>query len=262
MTWSFLPEEQAELFGGGQPTLELANPISIASFRHAALAAAQSDRRRRRATWRAALPTSRCSRSARPMRGDRPEDETLRAAGVRRGMAVPRHWHGARAPVDLFDAKADALAVLDAAGGACRQLADRRQAGRPGFIPAAAARSARAPRTSLAAFGEIHPQVLAEMDVTAPLVGFEIDPRCHARLAEQDRRRAPRSRRRDLMPVKRDFAFVVDDEIEAADVVKAAGRRQGADHRRHGVRRLRRRGVGAGKKSLAIEVTLQPRARR
>ena len=119
------------------------------------------------------------------------KDETLRAAGIRRGMAVPRHWQGQSRAVDVFDAKADALAVLDAAGApvATVQIVAEAPAwyhpGRSGTIQ-------MGPQNKLATFGEIHPRVLAAMDVKGPLVGFEIVLSTPFR---RPRRRARRARR-------------------------------------------------------------------
>jgi phenylalanyl-tRNA synthetase beta chain len=113
-------------------------------------------------------------------------------------------------------------------------------------------------KNKLAVFGEIHPRVLAAMDIKGPLVAFEIVldsiPASRAKTATRAALRAS-----DLLPVTRDFAFVVDDEVEAQALVKAA---KGADKTLISEVSVfdvfADEALGAGKKSLAIEVTLQP----
>ena len=133
VTWSFLPEAQAELFGGGAAGAQARQSDLVRTVRHAALAAAQSDRRSRAQHGARLCRYRRCSRSARPMPATGRQDETLRAAGVRRGAAGPRHWQAEARAVDVFDAKADALAVLDAAARTCRQLSQIVAGGPPWY---------------------------------------------------------------------------------------------------------------------------------
>jgi phenylalanyl-tRNA synthetase beta chain len=190
--------------------------------------------------------------------GDKPEDETLRAAGIRRGDAVPRNWQGGQRPVDVFTAKADALAVLDAAGAPIAAVQVVAEApswyhpGRSGTIQ-------MGPQNKLATFGEIHPRILAEMDVKGPLVAFEVILSAIPAAKDKGSTR-PALNASDLMAVKRDFAFVVDDGIEAEKIVKAA---KGVDRELISDVMVFDRFAGgsldAGKASLAIEVTIQPR---
>jgi phenylalanyl-tRNA synthetase beta chain len=257
VTWSFLPEAHAMLFSGGEPSLKLANPISseLSDMRPSLLPNLIAAAGRNIARGFADVALFEVGQA---YAGDRPEDETLRAAGIRRGNAIPRHWQGAARFVDVFDAKADALAVLDAVGAQVSTAQVIAQApswyhpGRSGTIQ-------MGPQNKLATFGEIHPRVLAAMDVKGPLVAFEIVldtiPSSRAKTSTRAALRAS-----DLMAVTRDFAFVVDDKVEAAALVKAA---KGADKTLISdvsVFDLFSGGaLGQGKKSLAIEVTLQPR---
>ena len=190
--------------------------------------------------------------------GDKPEDETLRAAGVRRGDDVPRNWQGGKHAVDVFTAKADALAVLEAAGAPVSTMQVVAEApswyhpGRSGTIQ-------MGPQNKLATFGEIHPRILNDMDVKGPLVAFEVNltvvPESRSKIATRAALKAS-----DLMAVKRDFAFVVEDGVEAEKVVKAA---KSADKQLISDVTVFDRFAGgtleAGKASLAIEVTIQPR---
>ncbi len=257
VTWSFLPEEQARLFGGGQPELKLANPISseLSDMRPSLLPNLIAAAGRNMARGFADLALFEVGQA---YAGDRMKDETLRASGIRRGQAVPRQWQGGSRPVDAFDAKADALAVLEAAGApvATMQIV----AGAPAWYhPGRSGTIQMGPPNKLATFGEIHPRVLAAMDVRGPLVGFEIVlsaiPAAKAKSATRAALNVS-----DLMAVSRDFAFVVDDAVEADKLVKAA---KGADKALIGdvmVFDVFSGGaLGEGKKSLAIEVTLNPR---
>ena len=256
VTWSFLPEAHARLFGGGELSLKLANPISseLSDMRPSLLPNLIAAVSRNVARGFDDVGLFEVGHA---YAGDRPKDETLRAAGVRRGKAVPRHWQGEGRAVDVFDAKADALAVLDAVGA---QVATAQVVAEapPWFHPGRAGTIQMGPKNKLAVFGEIHPRVLAAMDVKGPLVAFEIVldsiPASRAKTATRAALRAS-----DLMPVTRDFAFVVDDEIEAQALVKAA---KGADKTLISEVSVfdvfADEALGAGKKSLAIEVTLQP----
>jgi phenylalanyl-tRNA synthetase beta chain len=257
VTWSFLPEAQAKLFGGGQAELKLANPISseLSDMRPSLLPNLIAAAGRNMARGFNDLGLFEVGQA---YAGDQMKDETLRAAGIRRGLAVPRHWQGQARAVDAFDAKADALAVLEAAGAPVSTVQVVAEApawyhpGRSGTIQ-------MGPQNKLATFGELHPRVLAAMDVKGPLVGFEIVlnaiPASKARSATRAALNVS-----DLMSVSRDFAFVVDDRVEADKLVKAA---KGADKALIGdvsVFDVFAGGsLGEGKKSLAIEVTLNPR---
>ena len=109
-----------------------------------------------------------------------------------------------------------------------------------------------------ACFGEIHPQVLAALDVAGPAAAFEVDL---AALPPEKRKALakPRLAVADLLAVRRDFAFVLDQEVAAGDVIKAV---LAADKRLIASVNVfdlfEGASLGPGKKSLALEVTLQP----
>lgn len=259
VTWSFLPEAHARLFNNGQRNrdLVLANPISseLSDMRPSLLAnlIAATGRNMARGFQDVAL-----FEVGQAYAGDKPEDETLRAAGTRRGDAVPRNWQGGQRAVDVFTAKADALAVLEAAGAQVATMQVVAEApswyhpGRSGTIQ-------MGPQNKLATFGEIHPRILAEMDVKGPLVAFEVNLSAIPGTKTRSSTRAA-LKASDLMALKRDFAFVVDEAIEADKIVKAA---KGADKQLVSDVVVFDRFAGgtleAGKASLAIEVTIQPR---
>ncbi|MCP1337179.1 phenylalanine--tRNA ligase subunit beta [Futiania mangrovi] len=257
-TWSFLPRAHAELFGGGQESLRLANPISseLSDMRPSLLANLIAAAARNVARGFADVALFEVGAA---YAGDAPEDQTTRAAGIRRGHAIPRNWAGPARPVDAYDAKADALAALAAAGGpaASAQVV----AGAPAwFHPGRSGTIQLGPKVQLAWFGEIHPRVLDAMDVKGPLVGFELVFDAIPAPKGRSGTARPALDASDLQAVSRDLAFVVDTGVEAETIVKAA---RGADKKLISDVRVfdvfEGASLGQGRKSVAIEVTLQPR---
>jgi phenylalanyl-tRNA synthetase beta chain len=257
VTWSFLPEAHAKLFGGGQPELKLANPISVelSDMRPSLIAnlVAATGRNMDRGQQTVAL-----FEMGQAYAGDRPEDETLRAAGVRRGQTGARHWAESPRPVDLYDAKADLMAALEAAGAPVASV-QVVQGGPDWFHPGRSGTVQLGPKNQLGWFGEVHPKVLREMDVKGPLVAFEmvID---NIPEPKQTATARPALEALDLLPVKRDFAFVADATVAADKFIRAA---RGADKALISdvtVFDVFTGGsLGEGMRSLAMEVTLQPK---
>jgi phenylalanyl-tRNA synthetase beta chain len=254
ITWAFLPEAHAKLFGGGQPELQLANPISseLSDMRPSLLpnliAAAGRNMDR-------GFADMMLAEVGHAYAGDKPADETLRAAGLRRGAFTGRNVHGAARAVDAFDAKADAMAVLEAAGAAVGSL--QVVAGAPAwFHPGRSGTIQMGPQNKLGFFGELHPRVLAAMDVKGPLVAFELILNAIPAAKQKGATRPPLVIS-DLMAVTRDFAFVVDDAVEGEKLVKAAKSADRVLISDVAVFDLYK--LEGGKTSLAIEVTLQPK---
>jgi phenylalanyl-tRNA synthetase beta chain len=267
VTWSFIGKKHAELFGGGRSELALANPIAAElsdmrpSLIPGLIAAAQKNADR-------GFPDVGLFEVGQIFRGDTPADQFTAAAGLRRALAKPsgigRHWSNPkngkdRYVVDAFDAKADALAALSAAGApmAALQIAP---GGPAWFHPGRSGAIQIGPQNVLGYFGELHPRVLAELDAEGPLAAFEIilerlpDPKTKATRAKAALDLSP------LQPVERDFAFVVAREVKAADVVRAA---QSADRKLIAAVTVfdvyEGAGIETGKKSIAVSVTIQPR---
>jgi phenylalanyl-tRNA synthetase beta chain len=262
VTWSFLAKPQAELFGGGKPELALANPIAsdLSDMRPSLIpglvAAAQKNTDR-------GLPDVALFEVGQIFCGDRPQDQLTAASGVRRALAkasgIGRHWSAPAREVDAFDAKADALAVL-AAAGAPAQALQVVPGGPPWFHPGRSGTIQIGPQNVLGHFGELHPRALETLDAEGPLVAFEVilekipEPKAKATRAR------PVLELSAFQPVERDFAFVVDRAVKAADILRAT---QSVD------RKLitsvtvfdtyEGEGIEPGKKSIAIAVTLQPR---
>ncbi|MBV9813286.1 MAG: phenylalanine--tRNA ligase subunit beta, partial [Acetobacteraceae bacterium] len=189
--------------------------------------------------------------------GAEPEAQRLVAATLRAGPGA-RHWAAGPPQTGALDAKRDALAVLVALGVPAEALSVTPDAptfyhpGRSGVIR-------QGPKTVLATFGELHPRVLAALDVPGPACAAEV---LLDAIADPKRRRRGAPDLPAFQPVRRDFAFVVDDEVAADRVLRAA---RGADRTLiAGVDLFdvyAGEAVGAGRKSLAVEVTFQPRER-
>jgi phenylalanyl-tRNA synthetase beta chain len=194
-------------------------------------------------------------------RGPKPEDQFVAASGVRFGRSAlsgeGRHWSGEAAAANAFSAKADAIATLAALGLDQANVTVTREA--PSwFHPGRSGALTLGPKTVLGVFGELHPDLLARLGIDPPVAGFEL----YLDALPSGRRKAASTALEaiDLQPVRRDFAFVVDGEIAAGEVVRAALSADRALISDVGVFDVfRGQGVPEGKKSLAIEVTLQPR---
>ncbi|MEO0671328.1 MAG: phenylalanine--tRNA ligase subunit beta [Pseudomonadota bacterium] len=260
ITYSFIPHDQAEAFGGGGDALEVANPISsdMSSMRPSLLPQLLIAGQRNRNRGFTDVALFECGQA---FKDDTPEGQNTLLSGVRLGNAGfaqrGRHWDGASEPVDLFDVKQDVLAALEAIGIDPATVQVTRDA--PGWYhPGRSAVIQRGPKLRLATFGEVHPATLAALDVEGPAVAFEID--LSAIPAPKQKGSAkPRLEMNDLNPVRRDFAFVVPRSTLAADLMRAA---KGADKKAVtdvGVFDVfEGPSLGEDRKSIGIEVTLQP----
>ncbi|MCI4678254.1 phenylalanine--tRNA ligase subunit beta [Rhodoblastus acidophilus] len=262
VTWSFVGKAEAEIFGGGAPELALANPIAanLSDMRPSLLPGLIAGAK---ANFSRGLGDVALFEVGQIFKSDEEDGQYLAAAGLRRGTAKPsgagRHWGEKATPVDVFDAKADLLALLAALGvsaGAVQIVP-----GGPDFLhPGRSATLQFGPRNIAGWFGELHPKTLEAFDVTGPLVAFELllDVLPPPKLKPTKAR--PKLELSDFQPVERDFAFIVDKNVKAADLIKAA---QSADRSlivNVGVFDLYEGpGVPEGKKSVALNVTLQPR---
>jgi phenylalanyl-tRNA synthetase beta chain len=264
VTWSFVSKTQAENFGGGAPALALANPIAadMSDMRPSLLPGLVAAAQRNADRGFADLALFEVGQI---YRGERPEDQFVAASGIRRGTAgvdgSGRHWSAKAAPVSMFDVKADALALLDVLG----LVPDKVQvvAEAPAwFHPGRAATLRLGPKNVIGAFGEFHPRVLAALDAEGPLAGFEVILEAIPAPKARPTKTKPPLALSDLQPVRRDFAFLLDRGVEAAKVVRAA---ESADRKLiAGVSvfdLFESDALGPGKKSLAIEVMLQPTER-
>ena len=261
VTWSFIPEAHAKLFGGGRPELKLANPIAadMSDMRPSLLPGLIAAAQRNADRGFADVALFEVSGT---YEGDTPDRQRRVAAGVRRGTARAdgqgRHWAGNAAAVGVFDAKADALAALEACGAPVEKLTI--EAGGPAWYhPGRSGTIRLGPKTVLGTFGEFHPKTLAALDASGPLAGFEVFVDAIPEPKAKPTRTKPRLDLSPFQQVKRDFAFVVDRAVEAGALTRAAA---SADRKLiAGVRVFdvfEGASVGAGNKSIAIEVAIQP----
>ena len=255
VTYSFIDKAAATIFGGGDDATMLANPISseMSHMRPALLPGLLRAAARNQARGFADQALFEVGAA---FHGGEPEEQHLLVSGLLVGRTGPKDVHGAARAVDLFDAKADAEALLAAMGAPAkmqilRGASDWWHPGRHGKI-------CLGPKKVLGIFGELHPKVLREMDVKVPAVAFTLWP-AEIPLPRKTGAARPALTLNDLQPVERDFAFVVDAEVAALDLVNAAA---GADKALIADVRVFDEFIGGslgeGKKSLAITVRLQP----
>jgi phenylalanyl-tRNA synthetase beta chain len=264
VTWSFVPKLHAELFGGGRPELALTNPIAadLSDMRPALIGGlvAAAQRNADRGFGDVAL-----FEVGQIFRNDQPSGQFTAAAGVRRARAkasgIGRHWSNGAGEVDAFDVKGDALTVLSAAGAPTQAL-QVVPGGPAWFHPGRSGTIQIGPQNVLGAFGELHPRVLEALKADGPLVAFEV---ILDRLPEpkaKPTRQKPALDLSPFQPVERDFAFVVDRNVRAGEIVRAA---QSVDRKLiSGITVFdvyEGKGIDPDKKSIAIAVTLQPRER-
>ncbi|WP_455482045.1 phenylalanine--tRNA ligase subunit beta [Bartonella sp. B35(2025)] len=261
ITWSFISESQALAFGGGQAQLKLVNPIAAdmsvmrPSLLPGLLMAAQRNADR-------GFSDLALFEVSSIYEDDTPDKQQYVAGGIRRGTeqfeGVGRFWDGNAIAVNVFDAKADALAVLEACGvDICKVqievgAPDWYHPGRSGVIKLGS-------KVILGFFGIFHPATLEKLDVSGSLCGFEIFLN---RIPEPKKKPTKSRSPLKLSPfqmVRRDFAFVVDKTIASSLIVRAAS---GADKKLiHSVQvfdLFEDTILGEDKKSVAIEVSIQP----
>lgn len=257
ITWSFISSSQAMLFADPKPELILDNPVSsdLNSMRPNLLpnlitaAGRNSDR---------GIKSVALFEAGNQFYSDKIDGQNFVIAGIRRGQKNERHWQKNSEDINVYDAKADAISILNAIG----VKADNAQVvaeapawyhpGRSGVIRLG-------PKNIMAYFGEIHPNILKKLDVKGPLVGFEIMlgniPLPKSKVGNS---RGP-LKSSDFQSVERDFAFVVSKDLAAEQLVKVISSvdkklidsvnvfdvYEGA-------------GIDDGKKSIAVNVRLQP----
>ena len=249
VTWSFLPEREADAFGGGAWTL--ANPISedMKVMRPTLLAGLLSATQRNMDRGAASVRLFEIGRRYFA------DGERLTVGLVLAGDKAPRGWaSGKAAKFDAYDAKAEVLALLAAAGAPVENLQVMGDAGAH-LHPGQSATLRLGPKTVLASFGALHPATAKAFDLDGPVVVAEIY--LDAIPAKRGGSGFMRSAYTPppLQAVKRDFAFLVPSTLAAGDLVRAV---KGADKANIVAARIFDRFEKDGQLSLAVEVTLQP----
>jgi phenylalanyl-tRNA synthetase beta chain len=255
VSYSFTAENLAALFADVSPALKLANPISadLSVMRPSPvvpLLAAAARNVARGAANHGLFEVGPAYRD------DTPGGQLLAAAGLRVGDSGPRHWLAHPRPVDAFDAKADAVAALAAAGAPIGSLQITTDA--PKWFHPGRSGTLRLGPNVLGHFGELHPNVLRAFDIKGPVVAFETYLNRVAEPKAKGRGRGVYNPS-PFQAVERDFAFLVDAKVSAEAMLRAA---RGADKALIDEVSVfdvyEGKGVEPGKKSVAIAVRLQP----
>lgn len=255
VTWSFIPEAEAVRFGGGAAELKLANPIASEltdmrpSLLPGLLGAAQRNTNR-------GLSELKLFEVGQVFHSVQPEGQRTYASGIRLGGS--RHWQAGAGKVSVFDAKSDIAALLDAMGHDIDKLqlvaepASWSHPGRGGRIQLG-------PKLTIGWFGEIHPTELEKFDLTGPIAAFELDLDAIPEPRKKPTRSKPALKLSDLMPLSRDFAFLVDRTVPAATILRAAKNADKTLITEVSVFDVfEGKGIAEDKKSVGIAVTLQP----
>ena len=256
VTWSMIDAKTAKLFGGGQDDLRIVNPISMdlewmrpSSLPHLIAAVKRNMSR--------GLKPVNLFEVGPAYRGSNPEDQETVAAGVRCGKINESHWSGDTRAYDAFDAKNDALAVLERAGINTQKVQVKTE-GVPGwFHPYRSGLICQGPKNVLAVFGEVHPAILKKLVVKTPVMGFEV---YLSKLPTPKQAKANKGRLElsAFQAVERDLAFILDADIPASKlmaVAEKAGKPLLTDITVFDV--YEGDNVEAGKKSLAIRFQFQ-----
>ncbi|GAA5096905.1 phenylalanine--tRNA ligase subunit beta [Bartonella acomydis] len=264
VTWSFISENQALAFGGARAQLKLVNPISAdmsvmrPSLLPGLLMAAQRNADR-------GFPDLALFEVSSVYEDDTPDKQHRVVSGIRRGTeqfkGAGRFWDGNATAVDVFDAKADALAVLEACGIDSDKVQieigtpDWYHPGRSGIMKLGS-------KIILGFFGVFHPATLEKLDVSGPVCGFEVFLDQIPESKKKTTKSRPPLKLSPFQMVRRDFAFVADKTVASSLIVRAAS---GADKKLiHSVQVFdifEDSSLGEDKKSVAIEVTIQPMER-
>jgi phenylalanyl-tRNA synthetase beta chain len=257
VTWSFTKQSTATLFGGSDDRLLVENPIAsdLDCMRPSALPNLVQAAARNAARGHADAALFEIG----PIYlDDQPTGQRTVIAGLIAPHAA-RHWSGAGEDA-LFGLKGDLMALLSQLGAPVASLQLVQGQNRDWWHPGRSARLQLGPKTVIAEFGALHPRVLKALDADGPILAFEIvldavpEPR-----GAKAKTRGP-AQLANLMPLSRDFAFVVEDGKAAGDLVRAVA---GADKALiTDVRvfdRYRGQGVAEGHASVGLEVMIQPR---
>ncbi|AZV79639.1 phenylalanine--tRNA ligase subunit beta [Parasedimentitalea marina] len=255
VSYTFIDQPSAALFGGGTDATMLANPISseMSHLRPALLPGLLQAAARNQARGYMDLALFEVGPA---FHGGEPGEQHNLITGLLVGRNGPKDVHGASRSVDVFDAKADIEAVLAAIGAPAKVQVLRGAQG--WWHPGRHGKICLGPKKVMGVFGELHPKVLSEMGIKGAAMAFSIWP---DEIPMPRKSGASRGalKQSDLQAVERDFAFVVDDSVEALALVNAAS---GADKALIADVRIFDEFIGGslgeGKKSLAITVRLQP----
>lgn len=257
VTWSFTSRATAALFGGGDERLVLENPIAsdLDCMRPSILPNLIAAAARNAARGHADVALFEIG----PVYlGDGPKDQRTVIAGLVAPHAA--RWWGGAGDDPLFALKGEVLALLAEIGAPVASLQLSQGQNRDWWHPGRSARLQLGPKTVVAEFGALHPRALAALDAEGPMLGFEIVLDAVPEPRGKGGKARPAANLPNLMPLTRDFAFLADESVAVGDIVRAVS---GADKALIADVRVfdiyRGQGVPEGRKSVALEVVIQPR---
>ncbi|MEE8294726.1 MAG: phenylalanine--tRNA ligase subunit beta [Sphingomonadales bacterium] len=260
VTYSFLQNRVAKLFGGAQDSVILENPISseMDCMRPSILPGLIQAGVRNAARGANSIALFEVGAQ---YNGDAPEDQAGVAAGILIGAKTPRHWKRRSENPGVMDAKAAAFKVLEAAGFSPHAF--QIEAGGPDWYhPSRTGTLKLGPKNTVGVFGEIHPGIAKKMGAKGPVAAFEIYLDALPKPKEGKAKTKSTLVITDLQTVERDFAFVVSSDTPAGDLTRAV---MGAD-KKH-IKRVtifdvfEGKDLAVGTKSVAISVHLEPSAK-
>ncbi len=258
LTFSFMPEKQAKLFGFKDENLKLSNPISVelSAMRPSILPNLMDAASKNAARG---FDNLRLFEVGPVFEKASTQGQKLVASGIRTGQTQEKNHYGTQRNVDTFDAKADALAAIENYIPVDRITATRDvpawyHPGRSGALVLG--------KNTLGYFGEIHPAVLKALDIDFPVVGFEVFLENLPQPKPKKNTAKGKLALSNFQPVARDFAFIVNKDVTAESVMSAV--RQAEKELITDIRIFdvySGKGVDEGKKSIALSIRLEPKDR-
>jgi phenylalanyl-tRNA synthetase beta chain len=247
VTWSFISQKEAQPFGPIHDSLILLNPISQdattmrPSIFPSLLKAVLNNQNR-------GIDSAALFEIAPQYTDASHQGQHMMATGIRVGNFAPYNWSQSKRTVDLYDAKADALVVLD--------MSIQLDGTAPSWYHPGRSATLKLGNLILGYFGEIHPRILKYFDVKGPAVGFEIFID-RIPLPKKKTTAKPKLTLSPYQSVERDFAFVVGREILAETLIKAATKADPGLIEDISVFDVFE--MADGRKSLGIRLRLQPK---
>lgn len=257
-TWSFLPAAQAAMFGGNNPALTLLNPISadLDTMRPSLLPNLLDAAKRNAARGFKNLNLFEVGLQFHDIT---PDGQKTIASGIRTGTTQNNNYAGGlftqkADAVDAMTAKADAVSLLQALGVNKLEVSSDNL---PSYYHPNRSGAFVLGKTVLGYFGEIHPKIAGLFDIEGAVAAFEIFLE-NIPAARSKGTAKPMLKLSDYQAVERDFAFIVDEKITAATIEKEINKAE-----KNLITCVEifdvysGKGVDAGKKSVAVKVTLQ-----
>ena len=260
VTFSFISEKMAKLFGGIKEELRLVNPISeeLSIMRNSLLPNLIEALKRNTDNG---VPNGKLFEVGPQFNGYSPKEQPIIVAGARIGMFNEQSWNKEQRQVNLFDAKADALYLLDGLNIPTDKL-QVMTTNIPTYYHPGRSGSFNLGKNQLACFGEVHPKVLQTLGIKQKIVAFEVIldnlPMSRNKSVSRPFLEIPQ-----FQPLERDFAFIIDKQTPASDLIKAVKNTKSID--KDTISNVNifdvytGKGIEEDKKSIALKVTLQPK---